>query len=249
LLPEWFRGEEGQWYFIHVDLGTGGVQGSGKDACGLCVGHKGPDVIRDNTSYPTVVIDLAVRFKASGKRKVIRQEIGGKMTSARVSEQIRLEAVRELIFKLDQKRGFRIAKVTLDGFQSLDMIQILQSKGYLADRASCNRQSWDTMRGLWYDSRVDIFSDQWLMYEMARLQEKKGKIDHAIGCSNDEAECVARVCEMVLEGDLPEIKKKRAMPTMTTGLGSIRGQMSTPGLNRILANRGLGGGGYSPFFK
>jgi len=244
MLPGWFKGEKGVHYYVHIDLGTGGTKKSKRDGAGLAIAHRGPDVEYNGTMLPSVVVDLAVRFKASKKKMTIRKQDGGKTSSSKRVEEIDIASVREFILKLDRERGFKFAKITYDGFQSLETLQTFQKLGYLAERVSCTKDSWDNLRTLWYDGRVDIFQDNWLLYEMSKLEDKGAKVDHAVGASDDEGQAVARAIEMAIEGEVPEVKKPRSIPRA----GGFRGIANTnPAVNQSRARKGGNAG--LPHFK
>lgn len=244
-LPPWFQGVPGTWYYCHVDLGTGGTRKSGRDACGFAIAHRGPNVERGGIVLPTVVVDLSIRFKASKKKIEITRTVDGRKRTARKYEEIDISSVREFLVRLAQRRGFNFAKITYDGFQSLETLQTLQKMGYLAERAPCKKDTWDNMRSMWYDGRVDIFEDQWLMYEMSKLEDKGEKVDHAVGASNDEAEACARAIEMCIEGEMPDIKPPRARPRMGFGVANTGGRIMLGARRGGAARRGRG----APFFK
>jgi hypothetical protein len=246
-LPDWFVGDPGHYYYCHVDLGTGGTKGSGRDACGLAIGHRGEDVERNGIILPSVVIDLSIRFKASGKKMVVHSTEGGKTTSKKKGEEIDISAVREFILRLGYDKGFNFAKITYDGFQSLETLQTFEKMGYLAEKVGCTKDSWDNMRTMWYDNRIDIFYDNWLLYEMNKLEDKGAKVDHAVGASNDEGECVARVIEMAVEGELPVIKKPRAIPKMRAAFRGVANM--NPQAMRIHGRPRAGRTRRGPFFR
>ncbi len=213
----------------HIDLGTGGTRSSGRDACGVSLSHRGPDIIRADIAYPTVVVDLSIRFKAS-KRKLKTE--GG--ISQRTVDEIDISDVREFIIKLDRERGFNFAKITYDGFNSLETLQTLQKLGYEAERAACNKDTWDNCRSLWYDGKIDIFEDEWLLYEMSKLEDKGDYVDHGVGGHDDEAQAMARAVEMAIEGFKPDIKPDRGRPRLSPAVvrvpgGTPRNSMPRPG--------------------
>lgn len=212
----------------HVDFGTGGTSSSGKDSCGLCIGSRGPDTIRgdgeNQIKLPTVHIDLSIRFKTHGRTEATE-------TGLRESERdLKLSAVRDFIIWCHHKRNFRFAKITFDNFQSLDSIQILRERGYLVEKEGVTNESYDTMRTLWYDDRLDIFWDEHALKELRKLERKaNGKIEKSVGSSDDEIECIAKVCELAIQNEVPEVKRKRAFGFAAQG--SFAGGQHMP-LNR-----------------
>ncbi len=205
------------WHYCHIDLATGGTTSSGRDGCGFAVAHTGPPIERHGILYPTVVIDLAVRFKAKPKR--VSEDAKGRLVKD--ERELDFSEIRDFLFFLDDHCGFKFAKITFDGWQSKDSIQILNKKGYLAEKASCTRESFEAMKQLWYDGRLDIFRDDHALWELKRLVDYGTKIEKSSGASDDEIESIARVCEMCIEADEPDIPKRRAMPLL--GSPGIRG--------------------------
>jgi hypothetical protein len=215
LPPNWM-GEDGVSYFCHVDFGTGGTSSSGKDSCGLAIACRGQDVTRgegpNKLVLPTVHIDLSIRFKTHGRTEATA-------TGLRESEKdLKLASVRDFILWCHHKRNFKFAKITFDNFQSLDSIQILRERGYLVEKEGVTNESYDTMRTLWYDDRLDIFWDEHALKELRKLEKKSnGKIEKSVGSSDDEIECIAKVCELAIHNELPEVKRKRAIGFVAQG--------------------------------
>jgi hypothetical protein len=112
---------------------------------------------------------------------------------------------------------------------SLGTIQTLTAMGYLCERDPVANSSFDTMIDLWYDDRLDIFEDVHALWELRKLEKKaNGKIEKSIGSSDDEIECLAKVCELCVEGELPEIRKPRARGMTAMGMS---GKPSLPNHN------------------
>jgi hypothetical protein len=212
-------------------LATGGTTSSNKDGCGIAVAHRGEDIIRgegaQQIKMPKVILDLAIRLKTHGKSTRQESESGGSIVRASESE-IKLAEVRDFLIWCHRERGFRFAKITFDGWQSLDSVQILSDLGYLCGQEPVTNDDFDTLADVWYDGRLDTYYDKHALWEMRRLERKKnGKIEKSPGSSDDEIECVAKVVRHVVEGEMPEIKKKRATGFATGGLA---GKMRMPAL-------------------
>jgi len=111
--------------FIHVDLAKN------RDAAGIAMCHapKFVDVERVNLQSmertteraPHIVVDFMGRLKAPAGGEIIFSD------------------VRQLIYELVEKRGFRIALVTFDRWQSVDIIQQLQAYGLNVGLLSVDR--------------------------------------------------------------------------------------------------------------
>lgn len=184
-----FRPVSGANYAIHADLAIK------QDCAGVAMTHvsswgeytetsldeEGGEV-EVTESRPTVKVDFSVNFSASLKVQPPRE--------------IQIRWVRQLVFELI-RRGFPIAKVTYDGFQSTDSMQILESHGLVSERASTdlNEDFWKTFRDVAYDGRLSLPYSARLLGELESLGRFSGKVDHPIGGSKDEADAV--VCSIV----------------------------------------------------
>jgi len=170
-----FRGLPGVNYYIHIDLGYK------HDACGFAMGHLNGYDESEGELKPKVAIDYIVKISAPPEGEV------------------RFSDVRSLIYDL-QARGFYIKKVTYDGFQSVDSIQILRSKGIESEVLSVDRTMapYDTMKEMIHSNRFVSCYYQPLYDEYIRLELVKGKkVDHPAKGSKDVADAVAGVCYMV----------------------------------------------------
>lgn len=167
-----FTGKEDKDYFIHIDLALK------HDACGFAMGHFDGFDESEGEKKPKVVIDYIKRITASP---------GG---------EIKFSDVRSLIYDL-QGRNFRIKKVTFDGFQSADSIQILKTKGIDAEVLSVDRtlSPYDTMKEMLHSNRLILCKFDYLYEEYKRLELVKGKkVDHPPKGSKDLTDAVAGVC-------------------------------------------------------
>lgn len=181
-----FKPIEGAQYAIHADLAISG------DRAGVAMAHvknwdehevvtadeEGSEV-RQWVSRPNVKVDFAIAYEASKKTVPARE--------------IQIRWVRQLIQDL-RARGFIIAKVTYDGFQSADSMQILESWGIETDRVSTDRDTsiWQNLRDLFSEGRITIPFNQILLDEILSLMRMpNGKIDHPIAGSKDIADAVA----------------------------------------------------------
>jgi hypothetical protein len=139
-------------YFVHIDLSRGI-----KDCAGLALIHP----YRITPTQIGYYTDLAIQIRPDG-------------------EEINFEDIRKFVFKLSEL-GFEISMCTLDGFQSIDFQQILERKGIQSNIISVdrNRQPYDTLKGLLYQGRVDIYSYLVLIRELKELRlTEKSKVDH-----------------------------------------------------------------------
>lgn len=117
-----------------------------------------------------------------------------RITPADHGGEIDFEQVRQFIVDLRDKYGWRIAKVTFDGWQSVDSRQLLQKAGIATDELSVDRstQAYDTLKELLLTDKLDYYEDEQLFGELRRLELVKGKkVDHPPGGSKDVADALA----------------------------------------------------------
>jgi len=146
-------------YYIHIDLAKANAE-EGQDCGGFAMGHTYPVNPFDEESERGVYIDLAIQL--------------------RVSEgELDFEMIRKFIYKL-QERGFQIAKVTLDGWQSVDFIQRLKDKGIEAETLSIDKsmEPYNTFKSQLYSKQLDYYDYSVLLREAEELIISNGKVDH-----------------------------------------------------------------------
>lgn len=171
-LKDWFKCKDEEPRFIHIDLGLK------KDACGFAMGKLDGYSEIEKERRPKVFIDLVLQLKAQPSEEIIFSE------------------VRQLIYSL-QDRKFSIKKVTFDGWQSVDSIQILKERNIEAEVLSVDRdtKAYDTLKEMLHTKRFDCYFYEQLIKEYKRLELIKGKkIDHPPGGSKDVCDAVAGVC-------------------------------------------------------
>jgi hypothetical protein len=162
-LAEWFRTRDGAARFVHVDLGLK------KDACGIAMAK----VETNPAGMPVVVVEMMNQIKAPP---------GGEVDFA---------GVRELILSL-RGRGFPIARVTYDGWQSADSLQILRRKGIEAGVVPVALPEYETLKELANDRRLRMYEFRPFVEECKRLEMIRGnRVDHPPGGSKDVADAVA----------------------------------------------------------
>lgn len=109
--------------------------------------------------------------------------------------EINFAAVRQLVLDL-RARGFKISKVSYDGWQSVDSIQILKAKGIEVEELSVDRNlaAYDTLLEAVNERRAFYPDAPILRKEMKALEMKKGtKVDHPVKGSKDCSDAVAGV--------------------------------------------------------
>jgi len=112
--------------FLHFDLSVT------KDSVGVSCCHV-PHYV-DSETYDETNSNY---YKT--KSPYVKFDFWGKISVKR-GQEIILSEIREIIYELS-RRGFYIALITFDRFQSIDSIQILRSFGYLATHLSVDRTS------------------------------------------------------------------------------------------------------------
>jgi hypothetical protein len=162
--------------FAHVDLGLSG------DSCGFAVGHvqgfadmhRGEEI----ETLPVVRMDCTLE---------IRPPRGG---------EIAFENVRRLLYKL-RDLGMNLKWVTLDSWQSVDTVQLLQQRGFLAGLLSMDSSTvpYDVTKQAFYDRRLLLPAHDRARTEVTRLERdpKTHKIDHPPHGSKDVADAIAGV--------------------------------------------------------
>jgi len=140
-----------------------------RDATGIAMGHDEGNKI---------IIDFILRIKPP---------VGG---------EIKFSDIRNIILEL-KSRGFYLAEVTYDGWQSLDSIQILQDNGINCSILSVDKDTaaYDTLKEKIYENRIAYYRYEPFLQEIRRLELIEGKkVDHPrINGSKDVTDAVAAV--------------------------------------------------------
>jgi len=122
--------------------------------------------------------------------------------TAKPMDEIKFEDIRKKIYRL-KDIGYNIAKISFDGWQSIDSIQTLNSSGFNAETFSIDRnpESYYTLKAAMLDGRMDFYYYKPFVEELQQLEEIKGtKIDHPRQGSKDVADAVAGVCYHAAQG-------------------------------------------------
>jgi len=174
--------------FIHIDLGLN-KNGRG-DNCGFCLGKfagwkESKSIEGKIEKRPKIFIDFMLRISARSAR-----------------DEIQFEDVRQYIYKL-KDIGYNIAKISFDGWNSIDSLQTLNSAGFNAELLSIDRnpESYYTLKSALLDGRLDYYYYQPFIDELSQLEEIKGnKIDHPRSGKKDVADCVSGICYHAAKG-------------------------------------------------
>lgn len=147
----------------------------------------------------TAIVGKKKSIQYSGANEVVTQErcyrhlftVGIK---APQGDEISLEKTRQFIYAL-KRLGFNIKRISIDGFQSADTRQILDTNGFDAVIISMDKlkdgdqPGYSTTRSAMNDGRVGMIQYDKLEEELVRLQRDNttGKVDHPIdGCFTDD---------------------------------------------------------------
>ena len=176
---------------VHLDIAlTGDAYGF---AMGTIVGlkevvrsdpHTRVDINKVYTSEPHIAIELVLGIKKVG------------------DTQVPLFKIRQLILDL-REMGFPITKVTADGYQSADTLQLLKLKGFDTELLSVDRSpnAYYTLRNSIYEERFEAPYHPILERELKELRESKTGIDHPDGSgSKDLSDACAAVAYSLTEG-------------------------------------------------
>ena len=179
--------ENGEWRprinpwarrYCHLDPALTG------DAFSICIAHiaglipvkKSVDQ-GDITEYlPMFVVDFILRIKGEP------------------GEEVLFRNVRKLIYEFSN-HGFHFAKISVDSFQSRDMIQQLEAQGYRAEMVSVDtsKDPYLTLRRAIYDGRLKSYYYEHLWDELRKLEEGPMKIDHP-ATADGSKDCADALC-------------------------------------------------------
>lgn len=207
LFEDWFRAPNTLPRALHLDI----AYSDAGDALGIAMGHV-PEVKEiDGEDRPVIVFDLLVRLRPLPGQQII------------------LGDVRQLIYQIRDELGFRIKKVTMDGFQSTDMMQQLNKKRFTAEYLSVdkNRIPYQDLRDAIYERRIewpeykvplrhgDTETVEIAIRELEQLVDLGNKVDHPEGGSKDVADAMAGVT-YTLMGDRKYRRGVGSTPANTT---------------------------------
>lgn len=154
--------------FIHVDIGLKG------DCLGLTAVHVSKKTLVSRVNEEGTTIDV--------QENVYYQDLSLRVSANQGSE-IPLYKIREFIIWM-RKNLWKIAKVTYDGFQSADSIQLLRTAGFDTGLLSVDRSDvpYLTLRSAILDNRVQLYRHDTLLRELEELEYDRThrKVDHPI---------------------------------------------------------------------
>lgn len=174
-LAEWWGPKGNARHYLHVDLGLK------RDACGIAMAHC--EAGEEGDGEPIVVVDLMLQL--------LPPEDG----------ELELAGIRALIVEI-AARGFNLAQVSFDGYQSADSRQILTRKGLTVKLVSVDRdaEAYETFKGLLNEGRLRWYRYQPVLEECLGLEVVQGnKVDHRPGGTKDVSDAVAAVVKQAVD--------------------------------------------------
>jgi len=186
--------------FVAFDLGLK------KDAAGFAMGyldsqrkversyidHDTGEVKKTYETAPTAIIEMVLRI-------VPELDAG----------EIEFANIRHLVFRLIE-HGYKIQFASADGWQSVDMSQILRKKGIQFELTSVDRkpEAYETLKEALYENRVKIVEHPFLREELLSLEKsyETGKVDHPPAGTKDVADAVCQVVFNLLSRSPKEIE-------------------------------------------
>lgn len=189
---KWFYATDTLKRVVHIDL----AYSANGDALGLAMAHVSEVVEIDDERKPYIVIDCLARIRASAGNEIM------------------LSDVRRLIYHLKDDLGFKIKKVTMDGFESTDTLQQLAKRRYETENVSMDKSvlPYHDLREAIYEGRLefppyvthlhpgDTKTVEIAVQELMQLTDTGKKIDHPENGSKDVADAMAGCC-YTLMGD------------------------------------------------
>ncbi len=185
-IQPWFRAKDSLKRVGHLDIAFA----EGGDALGFAMGHVREVIEIEGEMKPVIIIDMALRLSAP---------TGG---------EIFLSDVRRLIYSLKDDRGFKLVKMTMDGFQSTDTKQQFQRRRYEVEDVSCDKSlvPYSDLREAIYEDRIEfppyivnirrdsaVEPTRIIVQELSELVDMDRKVDHPDPGSKDVADAIAGV--------------------------------------------------------
>lgn len=161
--------------FAHIDIGLKG------DRLGLAIVHSSKTISVDRYT-PTGAVDKVTE-------NIYDVDLLLTIRAIRGSE-IPLFKIREFLIWLSSSIGYKFGKITYDGFQSADSIQLLKTAGLPADLLSVDRSDipYLNLRSIILEKRLVSYQNEILLQELRELEydRRAKKVDHPITTYNGE---------------------------------------------------------------
>jgi len=164
--------------YIHIDLGIT------NDHCGIACTFV-DNIVRTEKIDPITQKTMQVRQPIFCNDFVVCVE-------AKPGQEIPIYKVRQLLLEM-RHRGYPIAGVSMDGFQSAELKQDLILEGFDANVVSVdkNNDAYNTFKRAVIEDRHALCNHELLRKEIKELQSTRGKVDHPRGGSKDLSDAVA----------------------------------------------------------
>jgi hypothetical protein len=205
-LHRWFKGRKNRAgddyeYYLHLDPGATG------DSFGIVLGH-----LEDSPNGEYPMIDLAFRYHGR-----MFEDFGTierwawfdddtKTTEQVTACEVDFRTVREFIYYL-RFRGFTIANISQDAWNSVDNKQALAKRGFAVSTRIVSKEDYDAFKQLVYNRQLAYYAWPAMILEAMKLQLHNGtKVDAprtAIGddkidSHKDVTDGIAAVCRKLL---------------------------------------------------
>jgi hypothetical protein len=221
------RAIPGVSYFGHIDMALSRCN------AGVCLCHRSGFVEREIISHD----EIGLESREIVRLPKVEVDIWSSFEAPPGGE-IQLSDVRQLFFDLMEKRGFRIVKVTTDGFESADTRQAFTKKGVESERLSVDRDTevYDTFKDVLYDGRLKGYKPKFGVEELQNLTIVNGnKIDHQQGGSKDEADALAGAVFNAVESEIVDACESDIVVggPLEELFGSYDGMMPDPNWERF----------------
>jgi hypothetical protein len=195
---------DGKARYVHVDLSVS------SDRCGIGICHIDGYTEVDGERLPYYVVDWVVTLEPDS------------------INQVDVAEVRRWVSNLKLKYGLNIARVSYDGYQSLESLQMFRKLGINSMVISADKtiEPYEVLRSAIYTNRVSLPDNDLLKSELAGLElnqnanQGKGKVDHTPVMGKDSADAV---CGAVFNASTSGVAKSqtghpgytRTRPTVT----------------------------------
>ena len=167
-----------------------------------------PSFKGDNRTWHAIHVDLSLKRDSTGLAMVHEEKdglvIGDLMMRIKAPPggEINFADIRNMILEIRQ-RGFYLAKVTYDGWQSRDSIQILRNEGIDCDVLSVDKdtRAYDILKAKIYEKKFKCYRYEPFLQEIRRLEFVEGKkVDHpSRNGSKDVTDAVAGAVYNIIE--------------------------------------------------
>ena len=166
--------------FIHLDLALSGDAAG--IACGYPSGQRSVDRVLDDGTMAEMSDSI---FSYDFMMRICNME----------GSQVPFWKIRRFILWLQRKKGVHICRVTVDGFQSADMMMLLKRAKVSSELLSVDRKddAYMSFRSAVLEARLRYYRYGVFMKEAEQLDHKRSikRVDHPDNGSKDVADCAA----------------------------------------------------------